>query len=58
MASVASFVGPFVVAFILRHSNDSWHPVFVSVAVVNLAAAVCFGLLSTATPVDVPKHSD
>jgi cyanate permease len=52
MASVASFVGPFVVAFILRHSN-SWHPVFVSVAVVNLVAAVCFGLCSTATPVDV-----
>jgi MFS family permease len=51
LASVASFVGPFVVAGILHHYN-SWYLVFLSVAVANLLAAAFFGLCSTTIPVD------
>lgn len=55
IASVASSVGPLVVSQV-RASSGSWVPVFNSVALVNLLAALAFCTLSSATPVeaDVP----
>jgi sugar phosphate permease len=51
IASAASFGGPIVVGHILKEYR-SWQLVFAVVAAANLCAAIVFGTLSTATPVD------
>jgi hypothetical protein len=53
IASVASYTGPLVVAYILKEHNNDWPLIFSTVAAANVIAAVAFGTLSVATPVDV-----
>eukprot|EP00965_Chrysotila_dentata_P208317 6184625-Pleurochrysis_carterae.AAC.1 len=50
-ASLSSYVGPLLVAWLLR-AFPSWLPVFATIASVNLAAATVFASFSTTTPVD------
>jgi sugar phosphate permease len=52
LASVASFVGPLVVGYLLEKTG-SWPLVFGIVACINVAAALVFGSLSSITPVDI-----
>ena len=51
IGSVASFGGPYLVAWILKQ-YASWSLIFLSVAGTNLVAAALFGLFSTAEPID------
>lgn len=51
IASVASSVGPLMVSQV-RMASGSWAPVFQSVAMVNLLAALIFCTLSSTTPIE------
>ena len=57
IASLASYVGPLLVAWLLE-SYRSWGLVFVSVALANVLAASAFATLSTATPIDADGEKD
>lgn len=50
-ASLASFAGPHLVAYVLRRYG-SWAPVFAMLAMLQLLAGAGFLLFSTTTPVD------
>jgi len=54
LASVASFVSPLAVGFILNANPGTlgWGVVFGAIAGANALAAALFGTLSTATPID------
>jgi sugar phosphate permease len=54
LASVASYVGPLVVGYILQ-TSQSWPLVFVTVSCVNVVAALGFLMFSSVQPVDKKK---
>ena len=51
LASVAAYVGPNFVGYVLQH-YASWAPVFGVIAALQAVAAADFLLFSTTTPVD------